>query len=576
MISNAHTTSMNASLNKLLIICLVSAGVVTILRFFTQTDLGYDLTIQIQAAQRLIAGEGLTTYAMGQGFLIDKTPATLTHFPAGYSFFTVCLLWLGVPLYLTTKIFGATFTMLGWWGWGLFMKNCLAPAMQRGGLWTAGSFLLAFMLPLFTTPQWDGTDIFLWASAPWVLSWVAAAPLGSSKTGGMLYSLAGFVCGLCCLMRYASVVLVVCIGFIIVLQAIPDWRKVFARGFLFGLSALPSILIQFYILATAVGGEVTPGGIQGVISLNQFVENILEGLRMLPTWNVALLFWLPDSISRHLIGKSDYPFLSFVFVFFLAALPWFLTNSKKQVSFSSNMLDIKFLGALLVVAIPIFLILCMILGSYDYVGDRRYYMPLVPMVLLLLAYLAGARSGNKKADIIIAGGASIYVFGFLVMCIVGMAFFFIPSAHGNVMRSRLMKDSNFSTFPSQGIAFEHSPMRKFVVEYWKKHPDMQILTNFESLFWPDSSLNQARIHRIPECRKISGLALKGPTNILIVAIDRDDGEFYNVGAGFHPPTPCLKQIGNFTQLAIFHEVFYPATKIKVMKTDIPEGVEITF
>jgi hypothetical protein len=454
--------------------------------------------------------------------------------------------------------------------------NCLTPAMQRGGLWIAGGFLLASLIPLFTTPHWDGTDIFLWASVPWVLSWVAAAPMGSFKAGCILYSLAGFVCGLCCLMRYASVVLVFCIGCIVILQAIPDWRKVFGRSFLFGFSALPFILIQSYILTTAVGGEVAPGGIQGVTSLNQFFENILDALRSLSNWNVALLFWLPDSISRHLIGKSDYNFFAFVFVLFLVALPWFLTNAKKQVTFSSNMLDIKFLGALLVVAIPAFLIICNILGSYDYVGDRRYYMPLVPMVLLLLAYLAGARYGNKKADIIIAGGASIYVFGFLVMCIAGMAFFFIPSAHGSVMRSRLMKDSNIATFPIQGIDFEHSPMRKFVVEYWKKHPDIQILTNFESLFWPDSTLNQARIHRIPECRAIAGLKLSGPLTILIVAIDRDDGELYNVGAGFHPPTPCLKQIGNFTQLATFHEVFYPATKIKVMKTDIPKGVEITF
>lgn len=562
---------------KLLMVCLVSAGVVTVMRFFTLTDLGYDLTLQIQAAQRLMAGEGLTVYVAQQGVLNDKIPATLTHFPAGYSFYTAGLLWMGFPLFLTTKFFGATFTILGWWGWGRFMGACLLPAMQRGGLWVAASYLLAIMLPLFTTPHWNGTDIFLWAAVPWVLGWVAIAPTISAKKEYLLYALAGFICGLCCLMRYASVILAVCIGLIVFLQALPDWKKVLLRCLVFGFASLPPILIQLYIFTTAVGGEVTPGGIHGGHSLQRTVENVLEGFRLLPTWNVALLFWLPDSISRHLVGRSADTFFAFVFVLILAALPWLLTIINKNRPFASNMLDLKYLGAILIVTVPVFLILCMALGSYDYVGDRRYYAPLIPLALLLLAYLAGARAGKRMWDRIINWSACSYVMAFLTMCTLGVVFFFVPGAHGNVMRSKLMKDADIFTFPSQGIAYEHSPMRKYVVEKLQQEPHIQVLTNFESLFWADSTIDRSKIHRISECHKIAGQKIVGPKTILIAAVDKGDNKFYSVNEyGNTIFVPCIKNLGEMTLLETLHEKIYPATKIKVLLAEIPHGVEIIF
>jgi hypothetical protein len=217
---------------------MFTALVVAVLRFFTLTDLGYDLTVQIQAAQRLLDGKGLTTYALGYDFIGNKTASTLTHFPAGYSIYAAFLLWIGIPLFLATKIFGATFTILGWLGWGRFMANCLTPAIGRGGIWSLAALCMAVFLPLFSTPAWDGTDIFLWAAVPWVLIWIAAAPSASGRKKYGIYAAIGFLCGLCFLMRYASAVLVGCVGIIILFQAFPNFRSMLARGLAFGFGFL--------------------------------------------------------------------------------------------------------------------------------------------------------------------------------------------------------------------------------------------------------------------------------------------------------------------------------------------------
>ena len=566
-------------LKAILWLCLFSALIVVVLRFFTLTDLGYDLTIQIQAAQRLLAGEGLTTYAMGQGFLSEKTPATLTHFPAGYSLYTAILLWFGIPLYLVTKIFGSIFTILGWWGWGRFMLNCLAPAAQRGGIWFIAAMLLAGMLPLIATPAWDGTDIFLWAAVPWVLGWVAIAPTVSEKREYLLYALAGFVCGLCCLVRYASAIMAACIGMIVLLQAYPNWRKLLSRGFIFGLAALPPLLLQVYILATADGGKVAPGGIHGFGSFQRISENVFAGLQLLPTWNISLFFWLPASISGQLVGAAGSPIVAFLFVSLLALLPLLVYFQSKKHSFGESLQDIKILGSLLSLMTPAFLMVCMVLGSnnsYNYVGDKRYYVFLIPLTILLMVYLACSLENKTRFGKLISKCCSIYFLGFLAMSGIGVVFLFIPGLQGKVMREKLMRDSDIATFPSLGLAHKHSPMRHYVVETLKRKPGMHLLTNFEFLFWADASLNQSRIHRLALCQELSGKTVKGPQSILIAAIDEGDEKFYALGVTGYSESPCITEIPGLKLLQTFNETFYPATKIKVLEAEIPSGFQISF
>lgn len=89
---------------RLLLPWLCSAALVTVLRFLNVSELGYDLPLQIQVAQNLLAGKGLSWYwHMGSGYWRagpDLTePAklfTCTHYPCGYSLYAAALLAMGV------------------------------------------------------------------------------------------------------------------------------------------------------------------------------------------------------------------------------------------------------------------------------------------------------------------------------------------------------------------------------------------------------------------------------------------------------------------------------------------------
>src|SRR5215203_1649098 len=78
---------------------LGSAVVITVFRLLHASDPGYDLTIQIQAGENLLAGRGLTVYWPTADNLADAfTLRVLTHFPAGYSLYTAALMGLGADL----------------------------------------------------------------------------------------------------------------------------------------------------------------------------------------------------------------------------------------------------------------------------------------------------------------------------------------------------------------------------------------------------------------------------------------------------------------------------------------------
>ena len=187
---------------------LLSACVVLVSRFLHAADLGYDLTFQFQAAQNLLAGRGLTTYAPTTGDLADPlTLETLTHFPSGFSLCAAALMALGFGPGTALKILGAAATMLGWWGWARLAFAYMEEGWRSGGLWRGVAIAIAILTPLLFTPSWSGTDIILWAALPWVLILVVRSQ--ARQTGGSLRldAVAGALTGFCVLVRYASLFL---------------------------------------------------------------------------------------------------------------------------------------------------------------------------------------------------------------------------------------------------------------------------------------------------------------------------------------------------------------------------------
>src|SRR5262245_40416626 len=97
---------------------LYTAVGVSLLRFLLAANPTYDLGLQIQAGHNLLVGHGLSLYEHRGSNLGDPAiPATLTHFPAGYSLLVAAFMGVGLGVGTIVKVLGATATILGWWGW---------------------------------------------------------------------------------------------------------------------------------------------------------------------------------------------------------------------------------------------------------------------------------------------------------------------------------------------------------------------------------------------------------------------------------------------------------------------------
>ena len=188
---------------------LGSAATVTIARFFHVAEPGYDLGIQLQAAENLLAGRGLSQILhLGKDLTDPATAVTMTHFPAGYSLVAACLLALHLDVGMVVRITGAAATLLGWWGWGVLSQVFLRDGMTRDWMWKWAAFAIAFGTPLLFTPGWGGTDVLLWACVPWVILLLGKAGAAGERSL-VYYTAIGAICGLALQTRYAGLFLAV-------------------------------------------------------------------------------------------------------------------------------------------------------------------------------------------------------------------------------------------------------------------------------------------------------------------------------------------------------------------------------
>jgi hypothetical protein len=85
-----------SSKGRFLLLWLCAAALVTVLRCLGAADANWDLAVQIQAAQNLLAGKGLSVYWPVSPDLAEPAQlGTLTTSPCGYSVFAAVLMALG-------------------------------------------------------------------------------------------------------------------------------------------------------------------------------------------------------------------------------------------------------------------------------------------------------------------------------------------------------------------------------------------------------------------------------------------------------------------------------------------------
>jgi hypothetical protein len=571
LITASATQKTALSLGRFLRPWLCAAAVVVVLRFLSTVDLGYDLTWQIQAAQHLLAGKGLSVY-WGKGLDLAEPLklVTLTHFPCGYSVFAAALIAMGASVGVVVKVLGAVGTILGWWGWGKLAYPFFGEGLQRSPVWQWASFAIAMVSPLLFTPPWQGTDVFLWAAVPWVLDWVVRASDEHMPGGGWLDALAGALCGLCVLMRYASLFLVLYAAGLILWQSRMRLLVLTRRWTCFGLGSLPALALQGSINYVLANTPATPGGLTFARGFGGVGRRVWDGVPLLSTVNYPWVFWLPGRAGE---------------LFSHGAGPWLWQLGITVAVLVGLVLVAKFYGRGRAVATPdprrgalgLFVVLplvlwgCMMFGATDYVADRRFYWPLLPLSVFVVYSLASRTEGNtEKSGLrsILHILGVVYLTGYIAMSLACIVLLFVPGELGSGQRTKLMRGGEFRHWPSMAVTYEFSPARSFVMALLQEQSNTLLWTSKGQWFYADPTVDQSRLFELTAVCQAKSLS--GPARIVILTFD--DGESQELwdyagdatGRSKHLRVDCFDGLLDLHLLQRF-----PEEGVKILETRVP-------
>ncbi len=556
----------------ILYLWLGSAAIVALVRVLHATDLGFDLTSQIEAAENLLHGKGLATYSH-EGIADLATPGklvTLTYFPAGFSLYAAALLALGSNLAIMLKLYGVATTLLGWWGWGRLAYAFMGEGMKRSRFWRWLAYAIAFSCPLLFTPPWHGTDIFLWAALPWVIEWVTRA---SDTPGGARFDfLAGAACGLCVLMRYAAVYLALYTAFLILLQSGFHLRTLARRAGAFAAGLLPLLAIQVYLNFFVAVLPATPGGLfkeEHSIGLSPF----LLALEYLPAANFPLVWWMPRAVVNFLTRPAaEAPWLSPLALAGFVLLPALLARKLGVRDFTAAARDRRIAALGSIFAIPLFLCVCAAVSDRVYVGVERYYLPALPLALFA-AYALTMKGSEWKNKI--QGALRIASLGYLAAYVFiagsGIALLLLPGERGVGKRAQLLGTPAPHHWSPLKLTYDFLPSRKYILALLKNDPTTVMVTNRPNQFYADPTVDWSRLHRL---YRFGPRYVSGPAKILIVAEDPFEtplGVLYR-----YTSEGTLRRMDAFENFPGLHLLKrFPEENVKVVEARVPAGTRIS-
>jgi hypothetical protein len=400
-------------------------------RVLAPFEVGKDQALQLQAAQRLLEGQGLTTHYFGGPHPLDvsraRDAAYLTWWPPSFSLFMALLLSVGLPLFVALKtVYGLT-TLLGWVGWGIVIARFMSRPIRIGSRRYHVPLLVAPLLPIFTTPSWKGTDIFLWAGIPYIiLSLLASA---KRRSPYVLVSAAGFLFGLLVSIRYASA-FVGLVALLILFQVNhPSYKSLLKLACVFVLSSLvfigPTVL---YIQAFSRTHSPVPDLINPASTLQMAPESTAGILRRLPV--ISILVVGSPLIERfcYIVGSNGLNYLvgaaCLVVIF---SVPFVLRGRASTPGVQEDLaLSFSFLPAALV----IFLLAVRLMSPGDFFGINRYYEPFSLCLVLICYEIVTKRPARLAVKAI--SGALVLAFAFYI-CMYLPASIFVPRERDSVV-----------------------------------------------------------------------------------------------------------------------------------------------
>jgi hypothetical protein len=370
---------------------LLSAVLVVATRVIAPFEVGRDQSLQLEAAYRLVEGLGLTSSRYVDQPLdltLAPQPRWLTSWPPGFSLLIAAPLWLGASLLVSLRVIYAAATLAGWGGWALLASQLLAGPVGGG---SRGKLLLTYtaaFAPLFVTPVWHGTDLFLWAGVPWMVLLLTRGAAG--RTPLRSPALAGLLVGFLCTIRYASLFLALAASLILLPISLPDWKLYLKRAATFWLSSLVFLVpLTLYLQGCTLHGARPPAMIDPAERDASDSAPFYRVLHLVHTPGLISLLSGTD-LARTAVTKLDYTPLnravgtgSLVLIFLL---PLIVSRRRSAVgSRAQHML------ALSISLLPAALVLCLtaiaLVATTNLLGEERYFQPLQLCTPLLFGYL---------------------------------------------------------------------------------------------------------------------------------------------------------------------------------------------
>jgi hypothetical protein len=547
---------------------LCSASAVTFVRLLHATDPLYDPTVQIQAAQNLLAGKGLTIYFPAAADLSEPlTRLVLTHFPAGYSLYAAAMLALGIDVATFVKLAGAIATLVGWWGWARLAFAYMGEGLRRSRLWRLAGYSIAILSPVLFTLPWGGTDIILWASIPWVLEWIVRAPDERAQTRFSRDALAGVIVGVCILSRYASVFLAIFCMLAIVGQC--RFRLALAARRLGALAAgmLPALVTQGYINFW-LSDDAKPGGVV-LLSwdrLGDVAGRARDTFTALSGASHGWLFWLPERLQ--LWRESG--IVALILIGILLAVPVLTqaASGSRRVSIWPH--DLRIVSAALLFVLPLLLWTfgLFIFNEIPRPAYPRYYDVISPLAVCIAFCLATMYSSRASgADLILKFLSRGYVIAFLLMAAVQTALMILPTNRGESWRARLVGVSQLRPWPSSRLVYESSSARNYTLSALEADSSARLITTREHWFYATPEADPSRIMRWESCQTLLPTHVTGPIRLYFLVWDREPYAELESSARSMENADCLARLPGFRLVRRF-----PDEGLKLLEVVVPEGV----
>jgi hypothetical protein len=226
------------------------------------------------------------------------------------------------------------------------------------------------------------------------------------------------------------------------------------------------------------------------------------------------------------------------------------------------------------VIIPVVLWGCMMLGPYDFVRDRRYYLPAVPLALLVTFFGA---SLHGPRTLVLRSVASAYLACYVAFTLSCIFFFFVPTERGTSQRAKLLSSdaSEVRLWPSMRVGHELSPARAFVKGLLEKERETILVMSRGAWFYWDPTVDQSRIHEL-DCTRWNATRVTGPARVVVLTFNLGeaeqlwyyDGNFLTYSGTYR--ANCAEQL--LPGLKLLKQ--FPDEGVKVLEARIPAGEQI--